>query len=116
MEIERMLDRFKALQRPLHISEISCNSAPGLDPGSMRPKDLVPGWHGPWTETMQADWLEAIYTLCYSKPEFEAVGWWDIADYGGHFWPNGGLLHKDFTPKESYGRLLALKQTWGVST
>ena len=115
-EIERMLDRFRVFQRPLHISEISCNSAPGLDAASMRPNDLVPGWHGPWTETMQADWLEAIYTLCYSKPEFEAVGWWDLADYGGHFWPNGGLLHKDFSPKESYLRLLTLKQSWGLST
>jgi endo-1,4-beta-xylanase len=113
-EIERMLDRFKSFGRPLHISEISCNSAPGLDAASMRPKELVPGWHGPWTETMQADWLEAIYTLCYSKPEFEAVGWWDVADYPGHFWPNGGLLRQDFSPKESYTRLLTLKRSWGV--
>ncbi len=112
-EIDRMLNRFKTLKRPLQISEISCNSADGLDPASMRPKSLVPGWHGPWTETMQADWLEAIYTICYSKPEFEAVGYWDLADVGGHFWPNGGLLRKDFTPKESYQRLLRLKKSWG---
>jgi hypothetical protein len=110
-----MLDRFKALNKPLQISEISCNSAPGLDAASMRPKDLVPGWHGPWTETMQADWLEGIYTICYSKPEFEAVGYWDFADYGGHFWPFGALLHGDSTPKESYRRLLDLKKSWGLS-
>jgi endo-1,4-beta-xylanase len=113
-EIDRMLDRFKAFQRPLHITEIACNSAEGLDAASMRPKSLVPGWHGPWTETMQADWLEAIYTLCYSKPEFEAVGWWDLADTTGHFWPHGGLLHADFTPKEAYLRLLELQRRWGV--
>ena len=81
----------------------------------MRPKDLVPGWHGPWTETMQADWLEGIYTICYSKPEFEAVGYWDFADYGGHFWPFGALLHGDITPKESYRRLLNLKKSWGLT-
>jgi endo-1,4-beta-xylanase len=114
-EIEAMLDRFKVFQRALHLSEVSCNSAPGLDPASMRPQSLVPGWHGPWTESMQADWAEAIYTLCYSKREFEAVEWWDLADYPGHFWPNGGLLHGDFTPKESYRRLLALKRSWGLS-
>jgi len=113
-EIERMLDRFKSFNKPLHISEISCNSSPGLDAASMRPKDLVPGWHGPWTETMQADWLESIYTICYSKPEFEAVGYWDLADYGGHFWPFGGLLHTDNTPKESYWRLLKLQKAWGL--
>ncbi len=114
-EIERMLDRFKAFNRPLHITELSCNSADGLDPASMRPKSLVPGWHGPWTEAMQADWAEAIYTLCYSKPEFEAVGWWDLADAGGHFWPHGGLLHKDLQPKQSYFRLQELQRKWGVS-
>jgi hypothetical protein len=114
LEIERMLDRFKKFNRPLHISEMACNSAPGLDAASLRPKELVPGWHGSWSETMQADWVEAIYTLCYSKPEFEGAGWWDLADYGGHFWPHGGLLHQDFTPKESYRRLLSLKNAWGV--
>ncbi len=114
-EIDRMLQRFTALNRKVHISELACNSAPGLDPASLRPKSLVPGWHGPWTETMQADWVEAIYTLCYSRPEFEAVSWWDVADGGGHFWPNGGLLHKDFTPKQSFHRLLELKQRWGLA-
>jgi endo-1,4-beta-xylanase len=114
LEIDRMLDRFKDFGKPLHITEISCNSAEGLDPTSMRPKNIVPGWHGPWTETMQADWLESIYTLCYSKPEFEAVGYWDLADIGGHFWPHGGLLKKDFSPKESYGRLLRLTKKWRV--
>jgi hypothetical protein len=112
-EIDAMLDRFKAFNRRLHITELACNSADGLDPASMRPKSRVPGWHGPWTETIQADWLEAIYTICYSKPQFEAVGYWDLADVGGHFWPSGGLLHRDFSPKESYSRLLKLKQSWG---
>lgn len=115
LEIDRMLNRFKEFKKPIHITEISCNSAPGLDAASMRPKSLVPGWHGPWSETIQADWVEAIYTLCYSKREFEAVSWWDFADYGGHFWPNGGLLHKDLSPKESFLRLLALQKKWGVS-
>jgi len=111
-EIDSMLNRFKDFDRPLHISEISCNSADGPDPDSMRPKSVVPGWHGPWTESMQADWIEAIYTLCYSKPEFEAVGYWDLADVGGHFWPHGGLLKKNLSPKESYYRLLGLKKAW----
>ena len=114
-EIDRMLERFKSFNRPLHITEIACNSADGLDPESMKPKSLVPGWHGAWTEAMQADWLEAIYTLCYSKPQLEAVGFWDLADLGGHFWPYGGLLHKDLRPKEAYDRLLKLKERWGLS-
>ena len=113
-EIDRMLERFKVFGKRLHITEVSCNSAEGLDAASMRPKSLVPGWHGPWNEAIQADWLASIYTLCHSKPEFEAVGYWDLADVGGHFWPHGGLLRKDFSPKESYGRLFKLKKSWGL--
>lgn len=114
-EIDRMLDRFADFGKPCHITEIACNSADGLDPQSMRPRDLVPGWHGPWDETMQADWAEAIYTMVYSKPHFEAIGWWDLADTPGHFWPHGALLHADGTPKQSYHRLARLQREWGVS-
>jgi GH35 family endo-1,4-beta-xylanase len=115
LEIERMLDRFRAFNKPLHITEIATASADGLDPASMRPKTAAPGWHGPWSETTQADWLEAIYTLVYSKPEFEAIGWWDLSDMPGHFWPHGGLLHADLTPKLAYQRLGELQKSWGVA-
>jgi GH35 family endo-1,4-beta-xylanase len=114
LEIERMLDRFKAFDRPIHITEIATASVDGPDPNSMRPKTTAPGWHGPWSEPTQADWLEAIYTLVYSKPEFEAIGWWDLTDIPGHFWPHGGLLHADLTPKLAYHRLGQLQKAWGV--
>jgi GH35 family endo-1,4-beta-xylanase len=115
LEIERMLDRFRAFNKPLHITEIATASADGLDPNSMRRKTAAPGWHRPWSETTQADWLEAIYTLIYSKPEFEAIGWWDFVDTPGHFWPYGGLLHADLSPKLAYNRLGVLQKSWGVA-
>ncbi len=114
-ETERMLDRHTEFGKPIEITEIATASKPGLDPESMRPKISDNGWHGPWSETRQADWLEAMYTLCYSKPEFQAVTWWDFSDHKGHFWPHGGLLNKDLTPKESYTRLLDLQKRWGVN-
>ncbi len=113
-EIDHMLSRFLDFKRKLHITEMSTQSVDGQDPQSMRPTSAPPGWHGPWNETMQADWLEAIYTIAYSKPEFECVGWWDLADVPGKFWPYGGLLHGDYTPKESFVRLLKLQERWGV--
>ena len=114
LEIERMLDRFKAFGKPIHITEMATASVDGPDPNSMRPKSTAPGWHGPWSEATQADWLEAIYTLVYSKPEFEVIGWWDLTDLPGHFWPHGGLLHADLTPKLAYDRLGELQRAWGV--
>jgi endo-1,4-beta-xylanase len=114
-ETDRMLDRFKAFGKPLHITEIATASQPGLDPESMRPKTEAPGWHEAWSEATQADWVEGIYTLCYSKSEFEAIGWWDFSDTPGHFWPFGGLLRKDMTPKPAYERLRKLQKDWGVA-
>lgn len=113
-EIERMLDRFERFGRPVHITELATASADGLDPASMRPSTAAPGWHGPWSESTQADWLEAVYTLCYSKPYIECVGWWDLADIPGHFWPHGGLLHADLRPKQAYFRLRELQNQWGI--
>lgn len=114
-EIDRMLDRHTKFNKPIEITEIATASAPGLDPRSMRPRTSAPGWHGPWSETTQADWMEAIYTLCYSKPLFQAITWWDFSDHPGHFWPFGGMLREDLSPKESYNRLIELQKRWGVS-
>jgi hypothetical protein len=109
-----MLDRFKVFGKPMHITEIATASIDGPDPKSMRPNSTAPGWHDKWSEETQADWLEGIYTLVYSKSEFEAIGWWDLADAGGHFWPHGGLLREDLTPKLAYHRLGDLQKRWGV--
>jgi GH35 family endo-1,4-beta-xylanase len=114
-EIDRMLDRFNEFNKPIHITEIATASQDGLDPESMRPKTYAPGWHGPWSPTLQADWAEAMWTLLYSKPNYQVVGWWDFVDVKGHFWPFGGLLQKDLQPKEAYHRLLKLKQSWGLA-
>lgn len=96
--------------KPIHITEMGCSSAPGLDPNAQR-KRATAGWHGPWTEEMQADWVEGIYTICYSKPYIQAVEWWDLAD-AVSFWPYGGLLRGDLSPKPVYLRLKARIAEW----
>jgi GH35 family endo-1,4-beta-xylanase len=115
LEIDRMLDRFTVFNRPIHITEIATASVDGLDKASMRPNTSAPGWHDPWSESTQADWVEGIYTLVYSKPQFQAIGWWDLSDVPGHFWPYGGLLKADLSPKEAYHRLAKLQKELGVA-
>ena len=114
-EIDRMLDRFVEFNKPIHITEIAVSSQDGLDPDSMRPKTYAPGWHGPWSPTLQADWTEAMWTLLYSKPHYKVVGWWDFVDVKGKFWPFGGLLDRDLKPKAAYERLAKLKREWGLA-
>lgn len=110
-EIDRMLDRYAALGKQIHITEMGCSSAPGVDPNAQR-KAFSAGWHGPWTEDMQADWVVSVYTLFYSKPYIQAISWWDLAD-AVSFWPYGGMCRGDLSPKPAYTRLQNLLAGWG---
>jgi endo-1,4-beta-xylanase len=109
-EIDRLIERFSRLGKKIHITELGIASANTIDEQAMikQPFGL---WHQPWSETIQADWVEQFYTICYSKPYINAITWWDFAD-GGQFWPHGGLLRQDLQPKEAFYRLRKLKQEW----
>ena len=112
-EINRLLERFSSLNKPIHITELGISSAATIDENSQlkEPRGL---WHKPWNEAIQADWLEQFYTLCYSKPYIEAISWWDLAD-GGNFWPHGGLLNPQMQPKLAYHRLNRLIKKWNIN-
>jgi endo-1,4-beta-xylanase len=115
LEFERNLETFRDFGKPIHITELGIPSS--LDPV---PKAEYWGggaggaamlWHGDrFTETIQADWIEQMYTIAYSKPNLEAISYWDFADPG--FIAHAGFMGPDGTPKESYHRLLALLAKW----
>ena len=111
-EIARMLDRYAALGKALHVTELGVSSRADRDEQALGKEPSKAYWHAPWSESVQADWIEQFYTLCYAHPAVEAVTWWDFSDVGGHFWPHGGFLRPDGQPKESYGRLQQLIRTW----
>ena len=111
-EIDRQLNRFCALGKPVHITELGVSSSP--DPqkwyNEMR-KPCPRYWHGrPWSETEQADWIEAFYTLCYAKPGIDAVSWWDFNEPS--FVPHSALTREDLQPKEGYHRMKRLIESW----
>ncbi|MCY2951185.1 MAG: endo-1,4-beta-xylanase [Planctomycetota bacterium] len=112
LEISRMLDRFAALGKPLHVTELGVSSSDERDENAHGKEPSKAYWHAPWSETIQADWIEQFYTVCYAHPAVQAVTWWDFADAGGHFWPHGGFLRPDRQPKESFGRLQRLLRQW----
>ena len=112
-EINRLLERYRNLGKPIHITELSVSSATTTDETSQlqEPEGL---WHKPWSEAIQADWLEQFYTLCYSKPYIKAISCWDFTDRY-NFWPHGGLLDNKMQPKQSFYRLNRLIRRWRSS-
>jgi GH35 family endo-1,4-beta-xylanase len=110
LEIERQVERFFVFGKPVHITELGVSSSSEPDPRTQVPPS-PDVWHGTrWTEQVQADWVEQFYTLCYSKPEIDAVIWWNVSDPS--LYANSGLLTDDLRPKESYHRLLGLVKSW----
>lgn len=118
LEIERHIERFAALGKPIHITELGIPSANDRrtvstyeERGRTIPYPIDAVWHGSeWSEQIQADWVEQFYTLCYSMRQVEAVTWWDFTDPG--YMPNGGFLTRDLRPKPAYERLLKLVGQW----
>lgn len=60
---------------------------------------------------MQADWLEQVYTIYYSKPYIKAINWYDFSDFRP-FIVNGGLVREDCSTKLSFQRLQQLLASW----
>ena len=109
------LERYESFNIPVQISEVG---APG---GPTRESVLTEKykfseepyvWHRPWDEELQADWLEGIYTLCYSKPWIEALNWFDLTDPHAYL-TNGGILRSPKGGKKAaFTRLRNLQDRW----
>ena len=110
----RMLERFEMFGKPIYITEIGVSSGPSRRLVALEEMDIPREpyeWHRHWDERLQADWLEQVYTLYYSRPAIQAINWYDFADFRT-FISNGGLVREDCTPKHSFMRLKELLASW----
>lgn len=110
-----LIERLEKFGRPVQLTEVGVSSGPNkmsVDSGKMEISTEPFIWHGQWTEEIQADWTEGLYTLAYSKPWIEAVNWYDFLD--PFAWINqGGLLASPKGEKKlAYQRLMKLKEEW----
>jgi endo-1,4-beta-xylanase len=114
-DIVRLLERLVAIGKPMAITEIgaSSNLLTTSPTGAVTGSPSEPfAWHRHWDEELQADWLEQVYTIFYSKPYIKAINWYDFSDFRP-FIVNGGLVREDSTTKLSFDRLKTLLASWG---
>jgi endo-1,4-beta-xylanase len=114
-DIVLLLERFESFGKPVQLSEIGAPGGPterSVKLGKVVfPKDPYI-WRRHWDEELQADWLESVYTLAYSKPFIEAANWFDFVD-PYHFIDSGGLLRSsDGEKKAAFDRLANLENHW----
>ncbi len=101
--IDRLLDRYGSLGKPLLVKEFSVPSAQST--GSS-------WWHRPWDQAQQAKFATGVYTLAFSKPLARGITWsWGIGDADAYI-HDGGLLDRDLKPKKAYFALKALLASW----
>jgi len=111
LSISNMLDEFARFGKPLHVTELGVRSA-GQDllpdnPSQLQLMYSQGTWHSPWSEKIQADWMEWFYTLAYAREDVYAITWWDFQDPS--FLPTGGFLDEQEIPKEILFRLKVLR-------
>lgn len=110
-----LIERLEKFGRPVQLTEVGASSGPNEDSvltGRLGLPTEPYIWHGHWNEEIQADWLEGLYTLAYSKPWIEAVNWYDFVD--PYSWiKQGGLLASPKGEKKlAYDRLQKLQKEW----
>ncbi len=111
-----MTERFEVFNKPIHYSEVGVAGGPSersVKLGTVEFPDEPYLWHHPWDEETQADWLEQIYTLAYSKDYIKACNWFDLIDPHSYM-QNGGLFKSEKgEPKAAYHRLKNIQEKWG---
>ncbi len=112
-QLSCLLDKFSTLGRPVYLTAVSAPARNNSDPDDQTSGKLDPSqggrWHKPWDPMLQAEWMDAVYKLAFSKPYVESVAWGNFADLS-HTIPGGGLLDDMLKPKPSYLKLQELRE------
>ncbi len=108
-ELRRQILSLAELGRPIHLSELSIPSAMNAACSGMG------YWHASWDEMVQADYLEAFYTMIFGLEPIISITYWDLLDKDA-FVNSGGLFRDDLTPKPAYERIKNLLAQWRTET
>jgi len=110
-----LIERLEKFGRPVQLTEVGASSGPNKD-SIMTGRLGMPAepyiWHSHWTEEIQAEWLEGLYTLAYSKPWIEAVNWYDFVDPFSWIKQGGLIASPKGEKKLAYERLKGLREKW----
>jgi hypothetical protein len=110
LDVSALLDQYAALGVPLRVI-LAAPSA--QEPDALARTDIeqrAGTWHGPWTQSQQADWADRVARLTTCKPYVQETTWSHFCDAEPHEFPNAGLVGADGTPKPALARLTTLRR------
>ena len=103
-QIGEVIDHYSTLGKEIHITEFSVPSA------HLEGKEGY--WGEDWGEDLQAAYLEAAYTIFFSKPKVRSITWWNAYDHALTFIYQGGLCSESLQSKKAYYALKHLIKSW----
>jgi hypothetical protein len=108
-----LLDRFSGFGKPLFLTGVGVPSRASADPSDRSEGKYDPSkagrWRRPWDEQLQAEWIDSLYKLAFSKPFVESIAWANVADMHQTL-PGGGLLSDVLQPKPSFQKLQEIRE------
>ncbi|MCD4831550.1 MAG: endo-1,4-beta-xylanase [Anaerohalosphaeraceae bacterium] len=107
MQISSMLDKFFNVSKPLHITSVSVpdtSSTPAQSP------DSAGMWRSPWSQNLQARWIEDFYKIAFSKPYINTVTYSSLADGADGLVVGGGLLSEKYKPKKAFVEMAKMQK------
>lgn len=109
------VERLAVFKKPVQISEIGTPGGVTNDSvklGKVKFPEEPYIWRRYWDEELAADWMEAVYTLFYSKPFIENCSWFDFIDPTA-YQQHGGLFRTaEGGKKAAWHRLKNLQDRW----
>lgn len=115
MQVSHLLDQYASYGRPVTlVLGAPSGSQPGEADNAQQATssgDLPDGyWRQPWSETVQARWLELVYKIALSKPWVEAVIWSEWTDSAENELPMAGLVNQTLQPKKALRSLASFRK------
>jgi len=104
-QISSLLDRFTAYGKPVVITHLT---VPGSESDPAAQGGL---WRKPWSDQLQARWLEAVSNVLLSKPFIEAICWNGLIDQEKSEIRSDGLFGADMNPKPAFQTWQAMRRT-----
>jgi len=114
LDVAEMLDHYSVLGLPLHVS-LAVPSASGPAPGAgVSATEQQCTWNGPWSPSVQAQWVEQAVRIATAKPYLQEVEYAQLSDHDGCELAHGGLLDRTGRPKPAFESILQVRKRNGI--
>ncbi len=115
LDVAEMLDHYSVLGLPLHISlAVPSRSGSSKGQAAVAATEQRGTWKGPWSPTVQAEWVKQAVRIAASKPYMQEVEYAQFSDSSRSELAYAGLLDASGKAKPALESILEVRRQHGV--